>query len=77
MTGLLVYCTLPLGTRRAIFAAEVLRIVSTKSLHESSSFLRQELGQPNITVLGFIPPSPAPWILEKILIFDNFEQKRQ
>jgi hypothetical protein len=46
-------------TRRAILAAAAFLMVSTKTLHESSSFLRQLLGQPRTMVFGFIPPSPA------------------
>ena len=56
---------IPLGTKRAIFAAAVLRIVSTNTRHESSSFLRQLFGQPSTMVLGFMPPSPAVCILCK------------
>lgn len=56
---------IPLGTKRAILAEAAFRIVSTNTRQESSLRLRQELGQPRIIVLGFIPPKPAVWILWK------------
>ena len=43
-------------------------IALTKTCVPSSSFLRQLLGQPTTTVLGFIPPSPQVWILVKGII---------
>ena len=49
---------IPFGTKRAILPAPALRMVSTKTFVLSSSRFRQELGQPRMTVLGFMPPRP-------------------
>ena len=56
----------PLGTSSAIFAAAALRMVSTKTRQESSSFFRQLLGHPSTIVLGFRPPKPAVCILQNM-----------
>ena len=57
---------MPLGTRRAMWAADAYRMLSTNTRQLSSSFLRQLLGQPRIIVLGFMPPRPAVWILNNV-----------
>ena len=56
---------MPFGTMRAILLAAAVWIASTKTPHDRSCSIdwRQLLGQPNITVLGFKPPSPVDWIL--------------
>ena len=49
----------------------------TKTWVPSSSFFRQELGQPRITVLGFMPPNPLVWILNKQKFQNLFKKDKE
>lgn len=51
---------MPLGTRRAIFAAATVLAVFRKTCQvRLSSDCLHPYGQPSITVFGFIPPKPV------------------
>lgn len=56
---------IPFGMTKAMRDDATTRHVSKNAFHvRSCSLWRQPYGQPNITVLGFIPPKPHVWTLE-------------